>query len=202
MTRRLTMWNMVTLDGCFEGARKWDLDFHEYVWGEELQQFSLEQLETADALLFGRVTYEGMAAHWTTATGPIAEFMNAVPKVVFSRTLTTADWTNTTLIRDDAVGEVTKLKDAGDRNLYVFGSADLSSTLMRHGLFDEFRLCVVPVVLGTGTPLFKPGTNRTRMTLRESRPLKTGGVVLFLEPQRPGPVDSIALDTIDIKEKV
>lgn len=181
MTRRLIMWNMITLDGCFEGARKWDLDFHEYVWGEELQQFSLEQLDTADALLFGRVTYEGMAAHWTKATGAIADFMNAVPKVVFSRTLATADWNNTTLVRNDAAAEVRKLKEAGGRNLYVFGSADLSATLMQHDLYDEYRLCVVPVVLGAGAPLFKPGIDRKRMTLRESRQLKSGGVILFLE---------------------
>lgn len=184
MTRRLIMWNMITLDGCFEGARKWDLDFHEYVWGEELQQFSLEQLDTADALLFGRVTYEGMAAHWTKATGAIADFMNAVPKVVFSRTLATADWNNTTLVRNDAAAEVRKLKEAGGRNLYVFGSADLSATLMQHDLYDEYRLCVVPVVLGAGAPLFKPGIDRKRMTLRESRQLKSGGVILFLEREQ------------------
>lgn len=178
------MWNMLTLDGCFEGATKWDLDFHAQVWGEELERFSLEQLETADALLFGRVTYEGMAAHWTKATGPIADAMNAVPKIVFSRTLTTADWNNTTLVREDAAAEVPKLKAAAGRNLYVFGSADLSATLMRHDLYDEYRLCLVPGVIGAGTPLFKPDADRKRMTLRESRQLKTGGVVLFLEPIR------------------
>src|SRR5206468_6714943 len=87
--RRLISWNLITLDGFFEGPKSWDLDFHEYVWGEELEQLSLDQAASADLLLFGRVTYEGMAGYWPTAEGEIAEiaeFMNNVPKVVFSRT--------------------------------------------------------------------------------------------------------------------
>ena len=184
MTRRLIMWNLVTLEGFFEGPKKWDLDWSEYVWGDELEQLSLEQLRTADALLFGRVTYEGMAAHWSGAKGPIAEFMNSVPKVVFSRTLATADWNNTRLVREHASAEVAKLKSASGQNLYVFGSAELSATLMQHDLFDEYRLCVVPVVLGAGTPLFKTSTDRKRMTLREARHLESGGIILFCEPQR------------------
>lgn len=182
MKRRLIMWNLVTLEGFFEGAKKWDLDWHEYVWGDELEQLSLEQAKTADALLFGRVTYEGMAAYWSTATGAIAEFMNSVPKVVFSKTLATADWNNTRLVREDAAAEVAKLKNVPGKNLYVFGSADLSATLMQHDLFDEYRLCVVPVVLGAGTPLFKPSSEHKRMTLREARQLKSGGIILFYEP--------------------
>jgi dihydrofolate reductase len=184
MTRRLIMWNLVTLEGFFEGPKKWDLDWHEYVWGDELEQLGLEQQRTADALLFGRVTYEGMAAHWSKAKGATAEFMNAVPKVVFSRTLAKADWNNTRLVRQDAAAEVAKLKNASGQNLYVFGSAELSATLMRHDLFDEYRLCVVPVVLGAGTPLFKPSGERKNMNLRETRRLKSGGVILFCEPER------------------
>ena len=183
MTARLIMWNLITLEGFFEGPKKWDLDWHD-VWGPELEQFSLDQGKTADALLFGRVTYEGMAAHWSTAKGAIAEFMNSVPKLVFSRTLAKADWNNTRVVRDDAAAEVAKLKTTSRQNLYVFGSADLSATLMRHDLFDEYRLCVVPVVLGAGTPLFKPSGERKKMKLRETRPLKSGGVILFCEPQR------------------
>lgn len=178
------MWNLVTLEGFFEGAKKWDLDWHEYVWGDELAQLSLEQGRTADALLFGRVTYEGMATYWRTAKGETAEFMNRVPKVVFSRTLAKADWNNTRLVGNDAAGEVAKMKKASGRNIYVFGSADLSKTLMEHDLFDEYRLCVVPVVLGEGTPLFKKIADQKRMKLRESRTLKSGGVILFCEPQK------------------
>ena len=184
MTRRLIMWNLVTLDGFFEGPKKWDLDFHEYVWGDELEQLSLEQLRTADALLFGRVTYEGMAAYWSEAKGPIAELMNAIPKVVFSRTLAAANWNNTRLVREDAAAEVATLRNSPGQNLYVFGSADLSATLIKHDLFDEYRLCIAPVVLGAGTPLFKASAERKRMTVREARRLESGGAILFCEPAR------------------
>ena len=181
---RLIMWNLVTLDGFFDGAKKWDLDWHEYAWGDELAQFTLEQEKTADVLLFGRVTYEGMAAYWKTSKGETADFMNRVPKVVFSRTLAKADSNNSRVVGKDAAGEVAKMKKASGQNIFVFGSADLSKTLMEHDLFDEYRLCLVPVVLGDGTPLFKKIANRKRMKLRESRPMKSGGVILFYEPQK------------------
>ena len=126
------------------------------------------QLRAAGALIFGRVTYEGMAAHWTKATGEIADGMNAIPKVVFSRTLERADWNNTRLVRGDAVNEVRKLKEEAGGDLYIFGSAELSADLMKHDLFDEYRLCIAPVVLGAGTPLFKPSDEPKRMTIRES----------------------------------
>src|SRR5512143_3978230 len=100
--RKLIMWNLITLDGFFEGAKSWDLDWHEEVWGDDLERLSLDQLHSADLLLFGRVTYEGMAAYWKSAQGEIADLMNGLPKVVFSRTLATADWSHTTLVRDDA----------------------------------------------------------------------------------------------------
>ena len=176
--RRLVMWNLQTLDGCFEGKAPWDLDFHEAAWGDELQRFSLEQLEEVGAVLYGRATYEGMAAHWTKATGRIADFMNDLPKVVFSRTLDAATWKNTRLVRRDAADEVAELKRGDGKDLFVFGSARLSDSLLRRGLFDELRICVAPVVLGTGVPLFKPGSPRRDLTLLQARPLATGGVIL------------------------
>jgi dihydrofolate reductase len=103
---RLITWNLLTLDGFFEGAKSWDLDFHQSVWGDELERLSIEQLRSADRLLFGRVTYEGMAAYWQTAKGEVADFMNRLPKVVVSRTLERADWANTKLIKDNVVAEI------------------------------------------------------------------------------------------------
>jgi dihydrofolate reductase len=180
--RRLVMWNLVAIDGFFEGPKSWDLDWHEFVWGEELEQLSLEQLKSADMLLFGRVTYQGMASHWPSATGEVADAMNGIPKVVFSRTLEKAEWTNTRLVKADAQDEVAKLKQQSGKDLFIFGSADLSSTLIRHGLIDEYRLGLTPVVLGSGKPLFKPGPDRLRMRLLEARPLKSGCVILRYEP--------------------
>lgn len=103
-------------------------------------------------LIFGRVTYEGMAAYWSSAKGEIADFMNSVPKVVFSRTLEKAEWRNTRLVKKNAAEEVAKLKNQPGKNLFIFGSAELSATLMRRNLIDEHRLGINPVILGGGTP--------------------------------------------------
>lgn len=180
--RKVIMWNMVTLDGFFEGPKSWEIDWHEYVWGDELEQLSLEQSKSIGMLLFGRVTYQGMAAYWSSAAGEIAEFMNNVPKVVFSRTLEKAEWTNTQLVKGNAEEEVANLKRQSGKDLFIFGSANLASTLMRHGLIDEYRLGLNPIVLGGGNPLFKPSPNRMRMKLLEARPLKSGVVILRYQP--------------------
>lgn len=174
--RNVIMWNVVTLDGFFEGAAKWDLSFHDTVWGEELERFSIDQLGGADMILYGRVTYEGMAAYWMNAKGTVAEILNRIPKVVFSRTLDRADWNNTRLVRD-AVPEVRELKNGSGGDILIFGSAELSASLMEQDLIDEFRICVAPVLLGVGTPLFKGDTQR-KLNFVDSRPLRTGGVIL------------------------
>jgi dihydrofolate reductase len=181
--RRLIMWNLMTLDGFFEGPAPWDLSFHETVWGKELEDLSIQQLRSADCLLFGRRTYEGMAAYWQTAQGEIAELMNSIPKVVCSRTLTAADWSNTTVVQDAAEG-VKALKRDGNRNIFLFGSADLSRTLMENGLFDEYRIGLVPVVLGAGRPLFAGAAGSLTLVLQEASALSTGGVVLRYFPKR------------------
>jgi dihydrofolate reductase len=182
--RKVIMWNMVTLDGFFEGPESWEIDWHEYAWGEELEQFSLEQSRSADMLLFGRVTYLGMANYWSTAEGEIADFMNGIPKVVFSRTLEKAEWNNTRLVKANADEEVARLKQQPGKDMLIFGSADLSSGLMRSGLIDEYRLGINPVVLGGGNPLFKSSPQRMRMKLLEARPFRSGCVILRYEPLR------------------
>lgn len=181
--RRLIMWNIVTLDGCFEGPKSWDLPFHERVWGKELEQFSLEQLRSTDVLVFGRVTYEGMAQYWRTAEGEIAGYMNSLPKVVCSRTLQSADWNNTTVV-NDAAHAIAALKQQGNGDMFVFGSADLSATLMNENLFDEFRIGIAPVILGNGRLLFGRGLTHRELTLLEARQLSTGCVILRYRPEK------------------
>ena len=172
------MWNLITLDGYFEGTKSWELPWHEQVWGEELERFSLDQLQSADMLVFGRVTYEGMAAYWQTARGAIADYMNSLPKVVCSRTLQAADWNNT-LVKHDAAKELAKLKQQGNGNMFVFGSANLSKTLMDERLFDEYRLGIAPVIYGNGRLLFSAGLSRPDwLRLLESRQLSTGCLIL------------------------
>ncbi|MCU0406229.1 MAG: dihydrofolate reductase family protein [Ignavibacteriaceae bacterium] len=179
--RKLIMWNIITLDGYFEGNKNWDLPFHELVWGEELEKLSLEQLYSADYLVFGRVTYEGMAAYWPKAEGEIAEIaglMNKIPKLVFSKTLKSVDWNNSTLIKENASAEISKLKTQGDKDMYVFGSANLSETFINDNLFDEYRIGIAPVILGNGRPLFRQGISSRNLSLISTQQLSNGGVVL------------------------
>lgn len=176
--RKLIMWNIITLDGYFEGNQNWDLPFMNVVWGTELEKLSIEQLHSADYLVFGRVTYEGMAAHWTKEKGEIADLMNKIPKLVFSKTLKTAEWNNTTLIKDNASAEIKKQKEEGGKDIYVFGSANLSQTFINDNLFDEYRIGIAPVILGNGRPLFSPGISSNNLSLVSTQELSTGGVVL------------------------
>lgn len=176
--RRLIAWNLMTLDGFFEDRSPWDLGFHETVWGDELEAFSLEQGKEIGTLLFGRRTYEGMAAHWTRETGAIADMMNSIDKAVASRTLGEATWNNTRLLGGDAVDAVRAMKEDEGKDIFVFGSADLLDSLLGAGLVDEYRICLAPVVIGGGNPLFKPRDGQVRMRLEKALPLKTGGVVL------------------------
>lgn len=176
--RKLIMWNLVTLDGCFEGEKPWDLAWHELVWGEELEHLSIEQLGSADMLVFGRATYEGMAAYWTTAQGEVADYMNSLPKVVCSRSLHTADWNNSILIKDDTVAAIEKLKQQGDGNMFLFGSANLSNTLINADLFDEYRIGIVPIILGKGRQLFTPEHKQQHLKLIENHNTSTDCVIV------------------------
>ena len=187
--RKLIMWNIMTLDGYFEGEKNWDLSFHDKIWGPELEKLSLEQLRSADYLVFGRVTYEGMAAYWKKAEGEnneIARLMNSIPKLVFSKTLKEDDpawsadrWNNSTLAGKNASAEISRLKKQGDGDMYVFGSADLSRTLIEDDLIDEYRIGIAPVILGNGRPLFKQGLPSRNLSLLSTQVLSSGGVVLI-----------------------
>jgi len=183
---KLIIWNIMSLDGAFEGATPWDLSMHETVWGPELEQLSKEQLADSTILLFGRKTYVGMAEYWRKAAdepGEITGGMNNAPKVVVSTTLKSADWKNTRLAR--SIEDVAALKkDAGDKNIFVFGSAELTSSLRKAGLIDEYRICIAPLLLGAtgGQTMFKPSDPRQRLDLIEARPIKGGGVILFYRP--------------------
>lgn len=173
--RRLVVWNLMTLDGYFEGPTPWDLGFHQSVWGDELEKLSLEQLGEIGTLLFGRKTYQGMADYWQTETDEIAGVMNSIPKAVVSKTLETANWNNTRLLRGDGVEAVKSLKAEEGKDVYVFGSADLLDSLLAAGLVDEYRLCLAPVAIGGGNLLFK---HPVQMRLLDSRALTSGGIIL------------------------
>jgi dihydrofolate reductase len=176
--RKLIMWNIITLDGFFDGEKAWELPFHAAVWGDELEKLSLEQLRAADFLVFGRATYEGMASHWQSAEGEIAELMNKIPKLVFSRSLASAEWENSQLVKGNASDELSRIKAEGDGDMYVFGSANLSQTFIENDLFDEYRVGIAPVIMGKGRPLFGRGSVYKQLDLISSQQLVNGGMIL------------------------
>ncbi|NPU64867.1 dihydrofolate reductase [Bradyrhizobium sp. 83012] len=179
---RLVLWNMMTLDGMVAGANG-DISWHEDVWGPELEQFSEAQLQEASGLLFGRLTYDLMAGYWPRESGVIADFMNRVPKYVASRSLSRLEWSNAHLLAADLAADVDRLKEGSAKDLFLFGSADLASTLIAHDLIDEYRLAINPRVLGGGAPLFKPG-QAIMLRLIDSRALSSGVVIVRYVPVR------------------
>ncbi|MDB5550095.1 MAG: hypothetical protein JWL86_79 [Rhizobium sp.] len=178
---KLIVWNILSLDGFFEGEKKWDLSMHNFVWGPELEKLSDEFGEKAATLVFGRVTYEGMRDYWTaTTTEPstVTSYMNALPKLVASRTQKTSEWNNTRMT-DDIEGEIARMRRDDKKDSYVFGSADLTHSLLQAGLVDELMICYAPIAIGKGNPFFK---GKVKVDLIESKPLTNGGVIVRYRP--------------------
>ncbi len=178
--RKLVVSEFVSLDGVIE-APAWTFQFP----SEEQGKFKDDELAASDALLLGRVTYEGFATAWPGLTeqyGEYAEMMNGYPKYVVSATLQEAEWNNSTIIRDNVAEEVSRLKQQPGKDILVFGSADLVNELMRHGLIDEYRLMVFPVVVGGGKRLFEEGGDTRALRLVETKTFPSGVVVLTYGP--------------------
>src|SRR5215467_3033415 len=150
--RKVFLFMMITLDGFFEGPDQ-DIGWHNV--DEEFNDFAIKQINEVDTLLFGRVTYQGMASYWPTPFAKendpiIADKMNTISKIVFSTTLEQAEWNNSRLVKEHIGDEVSKLKQQPGKDIAIFGSSDLSVSLLRMGLLDELRIMVNPVVLGSG----------------------------------------------------
>ncbi len=180
--RKVILLVMMSLDGFFdapgEGLEK--IDWHHA--DEEWEDYSVEILSGADTLLFGRRTYEGFAAFWPSQEGEVARLLNAIDKVVFSTTLTKATWQGTRLVREHVPEAIAELKAQPGKPILVFGSADFTATLTQHGLIDEYRIAVNPVVLGEGTPLFKEHGVRRNLRLLGTRVFRSGIVELRYAP--------------------
>ncbi len=174
--RKVIVSNLASLDGFFEGPNK-ELDWH--VVDGEFHEYAREMLRHAGTLLFGAATYKIMVAYWPTAPpDEIADKMNSLPKVVFSKTLKKVDWNNSRAVSSDIPGEVSKLKQEPGNDIVVLGSATLASSLLQSGLVDEYRVIVNPVLLGRGNPLFTGITARIRLKLMATKVLGSGVVIL------------------------
>ncbi|HVD13340.1 MAG TPA: dihydrofolate reductase family protein [Actinomycetota bacterium] len=182
--RRILAFLVVTVDGYYEGPKG---EFDWPVVDDEFNEFGLEQLDEIDTLLFGRVTYQGMAAYWPTPAAReddprVAAKMNGLPKIVISRTLDEATWANTRLISDHVAEELTALKQQPGRDIAIFGSSNLTVSLLELGLVDELRIMVHPVVLGDGKSLFRTAAERISLELVTTRAFRSGNVMLYYRP--------------------
>lgn len=181
--RNVIVSEYVTLDGVMEEPGTWSFPF----WNEEASQFKFEELFAADALLLGRVTYQGFAKAWPTMTdtGEYGERMNSLPKYVASTTLTQVEW-NARLLTGNVIEAVSKLKQEDGQDLLVFGSGDLVQTLRQHDLIDTYRLMVHPLILGRGKHLFRFREKSEQETLRlvETKTFSSGVLVLSYQPVR------------------
>ena len=186
--RNVFVTEFVTLDGVMEdpgGAEGfehggWSFQF----WNDESAKYKFDELFATDALLLGRVTYEGFAKAWPTVTDEsgFADRMNGLPKYVVSTTLEEGVWSNTTVIRENVAEEVAKLKAEDGQDIMIPGSRQLAQTLLAEGLVDEIRLLISPVVLGTGKRLFDGLAAKQVLQLVDAKPFETGVLALTYRP--------------------
>jgi dihydrofolate reductase len=184
--RKVIVFNLMSLDGFFEYAGH-DINWHNV--DASFNDFAVEQLDTAGALIFGRVTYDLMASFWPSDTAiesdpHVAERMNRIPKLVFSRTLEHVRWQNTRLLKGDPAEELNRLKQADNGelprgDLFIFGSANLTADLLARGLVDEIRVIINPLILGKGTPMFQNVNDPIRLELTHTRAFPNGNVLLY-----------------------
>ena len=176
--RNLVVTEFVSLDGVMENPA-WTFKY----WNDEIANFKGEESSASDALLLGRVTYEGFAAAWPESEDEGAEYFNSVRKYVVSTTLDTVEWNNSILIKDNIVEEITRLKQQSGKDIIVHGSATLVQTLIKHNLVDRLRLLVYPVVLGEGKRLFHDGITAT-LKLVKTQTFSSGVAALIYEPEK------------------
>ena len=184
---RIVVTEFVSLDGVVEapgggeGFKHGGWSF-EISRGDEGDKFKLDETLSSEALLLGRVTYEGFAAAWPSREGEFADKFNTMPKYVVSSTLDKPDWNNTTVLKGDVAEEVEKLKQDQDGDVVVHGSPRLVQSLLEHDLVDELRLMVFPVVLGSGKRLFGETTDKKPLRLVDSKVVGDGVTILVYEP--------------------
>jgi dihydrofolate reductase len=181
--RRIVVTEFISLDGVIEdpggaeGFRHggWSFKFSD----PDGMKYKLDETVDHEAMLLGRVTYEGFAQAWPGRTDDVgfAERMNSMPKYVVSKTLTQADWNNSTILSGDLAQEVTALKDQDGGDILVAGSASLVRGLTDLGLVDEYRLMTFPIALGEGKRLFEGISDAVTLNLVDVKPLKTGTVI-------------------------
>ncbi len=183
--RKIFISNFVSLDGYLAGPGG-DLSWHNV--NDEFIKYAEDMLESVDTILFGRLTYEMMAAYWpaehaVTNDPIIAGKMNTLPKIVFSKTLDQADWENSTIIKDDIEAKVKQLKELPGKDMVILGSGTIVSALTEMGLIDEYNILINPVILGEGKPHFTGIADRKQLELMDMKRFSSGLVLLTYQPK-------------------
>jgi dihydrofolate reductase len=180
--RKVIVSEFVTLDSVMEAPDQWQGPF----WHDDMGTYKFDELFASDALLLGRVTYQGFADAWPTITDEVgfADRMNSMRKYVVSTTMEEeqATWDNSRLIKENVPEEVRNLKQRSGQDILIFGSADLVNSLMPHDLIDEYRLMIHPVVVGSGKRLFRDGSDTTALRLVDTKTFPSGVIVLTYQP--------------------
>jgi dihydrofolate reductase len=178
--RKIIVSTQMTLNGVEENPQNWSFDY----FNEEFMAYASDQLNATDALIMGRVTYEAFAEAWSSRAGAdaFADRINALPKYVASRTLTGGLTWNANLLGSDVVAEVTKLKQQPGADILQYGIGELTYTLLEHGLIDELRFLVYPVVVGKSGHIFDQ-IDKANLKLLESKAFSTGVMTLHYQPQ-------------------
>lgn len=179
--RKIVAALMASLDGIVEGPENWTPPY----FTDEVWQVTSKGMAASDTLLLGRRTFELFAAYWPDKTAddsPYADYLNSTPKFVVSTTLKSVTWRNSSLITEDIVGQIAKLKQQPGKNITILGSATLVRSLLRTGLLDQLGLLLYPIVVGTGKRLFEDWTAKVPLKLVESQALRNGVLFLVYEP--------------------
>lgn len=184
--KQVSVFNFLTLNGYYKGPDE-DISWHQH--GGEEAEFAVEGAKTESLLLFGRKTFEMMSSYWPTKQGMkdnpgVAEGMNKSQKIVFSTTLTSANWQNTRIVKENLIEEVRNLKQSGDKDMTVLGSGSIITQLADAGLIDIFQFMIDPIVIGDGVTEFKGLSHKLKLKLTDSRTFKTGVVLLTYEPAK------------------
>jgi len=180
--RKVILSEYMTLDGVMEQP-SWTVPY----WTDAIAKFKYDELFSSDALLLGRVTYEGFAAAWPSVNDEqvFADRMNGLPKYVATATLTDLTWNNARALEGDVAAAVRALKEQDGQNILMYGSAALAQTLRQHGLIDEYRLMIHPLTLGSGKRLFQEGSDASALRLTDTQTFDSGVVVLTYAPTPP-----------------
>lgn len=182
--RKIIVSNLMSIDGYFEGMNQ---DLSWFMVDEEFFEYARNLLQEVDTILYGRITYEHMATYWPDAKdndAVITGKMNSLQKIVFSKTLKTAEWNNSKIIKEHITNAIIKMKQEPGKDMVIFGSGTIVSELTELKLIDEYRLIVNPIILGNGNPLFKSLNESHKLKLVNVKALKSGVVILSYQPEK------------------